>query len=111
MQDPPLVTVLCNTPPDQAEAIARAVVERRLAACVNVVPGVISLYWWQGEISRDEESTLLIKTRAELVPELTEAIRGLHPYSVPELIALRIEPALGNPDYHRWVVAETKPPG
>jgi periplasmic divalent cation tolerance protein len=111
MSEPTLVTVLCNSPPDVAEQIARALVERRLAACVNVIPGVISLYWWQGEISRDEESTLLIKTRAELVPELTEAIRGLHPYSVPEVIALRLEPGAGNPDYLRWVVAETKSPG
>jgi periplasmic divalent cation tolerance protein len=105
-----LVTVLCNAPPDRAESIARAIVEQRLAACVNVIPGVVSLYWWQGEISRDEESTLLIKTRAELVAELTEAIRALHPYSVPEVVALRLEPEQGNLDYHRWVIDETRPP-
>lgn len=107
---PALSVVLCNAPPERAEAIARAVLEARLAACVNVVPGVTSLYWWQGAIARDEEATLLIKTRADLVPALTEAIRAAHPYDVPEVIALPVAPGLGNLAYHAWVVDSVRAP-
>jgi periplasmic divalent cation tolerance protein len=99
--------VLCNAPPDQAEAIARAVLEKRLAACVNIVPGVVSLYWWQGALCRDAESTLLIKTRADLIGPLTEAIRAAHSYEVPEVIALPLQRGEGNAAYAAWVRAET----
>jgi len=105
-----LCVVLCNAPPDKAEDIARAVLEGHLCACVNIVPGVVSLYWWKGELCRDGESTLLIKTRASLVAELTRAIRAAHPYEVPEVIALPIDPSKGNPAYLDWLRAETKPP-
>ena len=104
-----LRVVLCNAPPDRAEAIARAVLEARLAACVNVIPGVVSLYWWEGAIQRDAESTLLIKTRADLVGELTAAIKAAHPYSVPEVVSLPIESSEGNGDYLRWVAHEALP--
>lgn len=103
----PLRLVLCNAPADQAEVIARAVLEERLAACVNIVPGVVSLYWWQGALCRDGESTLLIKTRADLVEPLTEAIRSAHPYDVPEVIALPLQAGEGNAAYAAWVRAET----
>ena len=103
----PLRLVLCNAPADQAEAIARAVLEKRLAACVNIVPGVVSLYWWQGALCRDGESTLLIKTRSDLVEPLTEAIRSAHPYDVPEVIALPLQAGEGNAAYAAWVRAET----
>jgi periplasmic divalent cation tolerance protein len=106
--EPALAVVLCNAPPDRAEAIARAVLEPRLAACVNVIPGVTSLYWWQSAIARDVESTLLIKTRADLVAAVTEAVRAVHPYDVPEVIALPVAPGLGNDAYRAWVVGETK---
>jgi periplasmic divalent cation tolerance protein len=102
-----LRAVLCNAPPDRAEEVARAVLERRLAACVNIIPGVTSLYWWQGAICRDGESTLVIKTRADLVTALTEAIREVHPYEVPEVIALPLAPDEGNDAYLRWLVDET----
>jgi periplasmic divalent cation tolerance protein len=107
---PALSVVLCNAPPDRAEAIARAVLEAKLAACVNIVPGVTSLYWWNGALSRDAESTLLLKTRTDLVPALTEAIRAAHPYEVPEVIALPVAPELGNADYLAWVVASVRAP-
>ena len=109
--DPPtgrLALVLCNAPRDDAERIARAVVERRLAACVNVVPGVVSFYWWDGKLERDEECTLLVKTRHELVAPLTDAIEAIHPYEVPEVIAVPIEVGQGNPAYAAWVAAETR---
>jgi len=105
--EPALRVVLCNAAPDKAEEIARAVLDARLAACVNIVPGVTSLYWWQGAICRDAESTLLIKTRADLVPALTDAIRAAHPYDVPEVIALPLAEGEGNAAYRAWLVAET----
>ena len=86
---------------EDAERIARALVERRLAACVNVVPGVVSVYRWKGEVCRDEELLLVIKTRAERLPALREALVALHPYEVPELVALPIES--GHPPYLDWL--------
>lgn len=100
--DGALVVVLVNTPPADAPRIARALVERKLAACVNVVPGVKSFYFWEGKLEEEEESTLLVKTTASSVEQLTKAVKELHPYSVPEVIALPIETA-GNPDYLDWV--------
>ena len=84
-----------------AERIARVLVERRLAACINVVPGVVSLYRWKGEVCRDEELLLVVKTRAERLPALREALVALHPYEVPELVALPIES--GHPPYLEWL--------
>ena len=86
---------------EDAERIARALVERRLAACVNVVPGVVSVYRWTGEVRRDEERLLIIKTRAERLEELREALVGLHPYELPELVALPIEG--GHEPYLAWL--------
>jgi periplasmic divalent cation tolerance protein len=103
-----LRVVLCNCPPDKAEAIAQAVMEARVAACVNVIPGVVSFYFWEGRLQRDGESTLLIKTRAGKLEALTRVLRGVHPYEVPEIIALPVLPGAGEPAYHAWVVAETQ---
>ena len=79
---------------EDAERLARALVERRLAACVNVVPGVVSHYLWKGELQRDEERLLVIKTRAERLDALRAALVELHPYEVPELVALEITDGL-----------------
>ena len=108
--EPALRLVLCNAPPDRAEEIARAVLAPRLAACVNIVPGVVSLYWWEGAIQRDAESTLLIKTTADLVPALTAALLAAHPYAVPEVVALPLVAGEGNAAYRAWLAAETAPP-
>ena len=108
--DDALCVVLCNAPPDKAEDIARAVLEARLSACVNILPGVVSLYWWQGKLCRDGESTLLIKTRASLVAALTQAICAAHPYEVPEVVVLPIDHDRGNLAYLDWLRAETKTP-
>jgi periplasmic divalent cation tolerance protein len=107
VDEPELRVVLCNAAPEQAKSIARALVERRLAACVNLVPGVVSVYRWNGAIEEAVETTLLIKTRADLVPALTAAIRELHDYDVPEVIALPILIGEGNDAYRAWVAAET----
>ena len=98
--------VLCNCPPTSAEPVSRALVERGLAACVNALPGVVSTYVWQGEVCVDEETTLLIKTRAELVPALIEALVELHPYELPEVIALPITE--GHQPYLDWIAASTR---
>lgn len=107
--EPELRLVLCTTPPELAETIARAVLEPRLAACVNIVPGVISLYWWEGSIQRDPESTLLIKTTADLVPAVTAALLAVHPSAVPEVLALPIAAGEGNPAYRAWLASEMAP--
>lgn len=88
---------------EDAERIARALVERRLAACVNVVPGVVSVYRWQGELQRDQEWLLVMKTRAEALEPLREALVSLHPYQLPELVAWPI--AGGHEPYLRWLDA------
>jgi len=84
-----------------AERIARVLVERRLAACVNVLPGVVSVYRWKGEVRRDDELLLVIKTRAERLEALREALLALHPYELPELVALAI--ASGHSPYLDWL--------
>ena len=88
-----------------AERLARALVERRLAACVNVVPGVVSHYRWREALQRDHEHLLVIKTRAERLPALRAAFAELHPYELPELVALEV--AGGSEAYLRWLDAET----
>ena len=108
---PALCLVIVSAPADKAESLARDLLEKRLCACVNVVPGVVSLYWWEAAITRDTEALLLVKTRAELVAELTRAILAVHPYSVPEVIGVGIQPGVGNPAYHAWVAAETEASG
>ncbi len=100
--------VLLVTVPDReaGQRIAEAVVEERLAACVNRVPGLSSIYRWQGRVERAAEELLLIKTRRALTDAATERIRALHPYSVPEIIALPI--VAGSQAYLDWIGQETK---
>ncbi len=90
---------------EEAERIASLLLEKRMAACTNIVPKVFSAYWWQGNIERSEESLLIIKTREELVPDLISLVKQAHSYTVPEIIALPI--TSGNPDYLDWVDTET----
>jgi len=101
--------VITNCPDEPtAERIGRTVVEQRLAACVNRLAPVHSTYRWQGRIENAVEVPLLIKTTRARYPDLEAAIRSLHPYSVPEIIA--IPAAGGYPPYLRWVDEETQPP-
>ncbi len=100
--------VLSTCPVDQATRLARALLEERLVACVNVVPRVESHYWWEGKISTDAEALLVMKTRPESVEPLVTRLRALHPYEVPEIIALDI--VAGNAAYLEWIERETKPP-
>jgi periplasmic divalent cation tolerance protein len=89
----------------EAETLARLVLEARLAACVNLVPGVESMYWWEGKLEHGREVLMVIKTQRALLEPLTAALKSAHSYSVPEVIALPI--VGGNPDYLAWVGAET----
>ncbi|MFZ1325330.1 MAG: divalent-cation tolerance protein CutA [Candidatus Contendobacter sp.] len=105
----PAVVILC-TCPDQAiaERIAATVVDERLAACVNLAPGLVSFYRWEGQIQRDTELLLLIKTRADLYPALEARLRALHPYQTPEIIALPIQAGLAA--YLDWIRDSTEAP-
>jgi periplasmic divalent cation tolerance protein len=86
---------------EEARKIARALVERRLAACVNIVPHVDSIYRWQGKVGESREWLLLIKTNAESFPAVREAIRKLHSYELPECIAINV--ADGSKEYLGWL--------
>lgn len=101
------LVVLVNAP-DQAtaELLARGVVEQRLAACVNLLPAVRSVYQWQGAVEEATEVPLLIKTTQARYAELEAQIKAVHPYQVPEIIALPI--VAGLPAYLGWLVGETK---
>jgi len=98
--------LLCTCPRESADGIANAILEDRLAACVNIVPGIRSKYWWEGKINNDVESLLIIKTRDDLVADLIARIKEVHPYEVPEIIAFQIME--GNADYLRWIGEETR---
>jgi len=99
--------VLTNLPErDAAERLAGLLVEKRLAACVNILAPCRSVYRWQGAVRHDEEHPMLIKTTAERYPALERALRAGHPYELPEIIAVPIERGL--PAYLQWVAAETK---
>ena len=102
--------VIYCTCPDQvvAERIATTLVNERLAACVNIVPRITSIYRWQGDVHRDPELLLVIKSRSDVYPALEARIRALHTYDVPEIIALPIQQGSG--DYLAWLDASLEKP-
>jgi len=89
----------------EAERAGRQIVEKRLAACVNILPGMVSHYWWQGQIERAEEVVMVIKTRASLAEAVREAVKGLHTYEVPSVMVLPVESVDAN--YYAWILQET----
>jgi uncharacterized protein involved in tolerance to divalent cations len=98
--------VFVTTPAnDSAERIADALVEERLAACVNILPAVRSVYRWQGELTRDNESLMIIKTTVERYSELESRVKELHSYDTPEVVAFRIE--RGSTAYLKWLKEST----
>ena len=97
------IIVLITTPNQEtSEMIANTLLEKKLVACVNLVGSILSFYTWEGEINRDEEMLLIVKSRAELFEsELIPAVQAVHPYDIPEIIALPI--FMGSEDYLAWI--------
>lgn len=95
---------LCTCPPSEAVRLAGLVVEGGLAACVNVLPSVQSIYRWEGKLENEEESLLIIKTTTTGFPALRDALAEAHPYDVPEIILLDV--ADGLPAYIEWVLKD-----
>jgi periplasmic divalent cation tolerance protein len=108
-EDASSVVIALSTAPDAAtaERIARALVDEGLIACASLVPGLTSVYRWEGRVQADPEVLLLIKTRRENVPRLKERLPELHPYQVPELVVAPVEDGLA--PYCRWVLEQTRP--
>jgi periplasmic divalent cation tolerance protein len=93
----------------EAERAGRALVERRLAACVNILPGMVSLYWWRGAVERGDEAVMIIKTRASLAEAVRVAVKEMHSYTTPAILVIPLESV--DLDYHGWIVAETQNAG
>ena len=92
---------------DEARAIGRALVSDRLAACVNIIDNMNSMYWWQGEIQDDREVIIIAKTNESLVPEVIEKAKSMHSYDCPCVVSLPI--VNGNKEFLEWVKNETTP--
>jgi len=92
---------------NEALSIGRALVEERLAAGVNILDGLRSLYWWKGKVQEANEAALIAKTRSELVARVIMRVKELHSYEVPCVAALPV--ADGNPDFLDWICAQTRP--
>ena len=102
------VILILITVPDEktADSIATMLVDEKLAACVNVVPGLTSYYHWQDRLNKDSEFLLLVKTSPNLFEIIRETVLKLHPYDLPEIIALDI--STGFQDYIDWIISQTK---
>lgn len=98
-----MFVVLCNAPPAEASGLARTLVAERLAACVNLLPTVRSIYVWEGEVQDEEETTLLLKVSEAGVDALADRIRVLHSYDTPEILVLPVDHEKSDPRYVAWV--------
>ncbi|MGH8482373.1 MAG: divalent-cation tolerance protein CutA [Nevskiaceae bacterium] len=97
-----VLVVLVTCPPEKAQAIAGALVEERVAACVNVVPSLSSVYRWKGAVHNDAEALLLVKTSKDRFEALKQAVLKHHPYELPEVIAIQVD--RGHAPYLEWVI-------
>jgi periplasmic divalent cation tolerance protein len=89
----------------EAERAGRSLVERRLCACVNILPAMVSYYWWQGAIERGDEVVMIIKTRAALAEAVRAAVKEMHSYATPAVLVIPVESV--DPDYQAWIMDET----
>ena len=104
MSDTPYQLILCTCPnSDIAEQLATLLVEQQLAACINVVNGLTSIYRWQGKVEKNTEALMLIKSSRDHFAKLEKAIQQHHPYELPEIIAVTVDD--GSPDYLRWITS------
>jgi periplasmic divalent cation tolerance protein len=107
LHDHPAIVVFTNVPDNAtARALAQALLDERLAACVNIGAPVDSMYHWRGGIETAREIPVAIKTRAALYTDVEAAIRNIHPYDTPEIIAIQV--AAGDERYLRWIAAEAR---
>ena len=89
----------------EAERAGRSLVERRLCACVNILPAMVSYYWWQGKVERGDEVVMIIKTRATLAEPVRLAVKEMHSYTTPAVLVIPVESV--DPDYQAWITRET----
>jgi periplasmic divalent cation tolerance protein len=105
MKQPEYIVVLITTnATGEAQRIAGLLLEKRQAACVNIIPKVDSRFWWEGKLDSAQESLLVVKTKALRLPEIIKLVKGVHSNTVPEIIALPI--VGGNQDYLDWIDKE-----
>jgi periplasmic divalent cation tolerance protein len=105
----PTIVYVTASSREEALKIGRHAVEQRLAACANVIPGVTSVYWWEGKVQEEGEVSLILKTRRDLIDRLVAAVKALHSYTCPCVVAVPL--AGGNPAFLDWIVKETQPAG
>jgi periplasmic divalent cation tolerance protein len=101
-----LIVLVTTADAEEASRIAEVLVSERLAACVNIVPAIESIYRWEGKVTRDPESLMIIKTTAERYEDLERRVKELHSYSTPEVIGLKIE--RGSEQYLQWLTDSTR---
>ncbi|MCS7298906.1 MAG: divalent-cation tolerance protein CutA [Spirochaetia bacterium] len=101
-----MVVVLCTIPAGKSEELADKIINERLAGCINIIPGVKSIYHWKGNVERDTEDLMVIKTQKILFDKLKEFIKQNHPYTVPEIVAINVENV--NNEYLEWLLKETR---
>lgn len=101
-----LVVFITVSGEEEGRKIARLLVGERMAACVNILPGVDSVFWWKGKIDSEQESLLIVKTKAALFPEVVDLVKSAHSYEVPEIVAMPI--VAGNEDYLEWLDQECR---
>jgi periplasmic divalent cation tolerance protein len=106
MKEVKRVVLLITTTEEEVRSVAELLIKQKKAACVNIVPRVDSLFRWQGKLESDQESLLIVKSKAALVPGIIELVKGVHSYEVPEIIALPI--ISGNADYLEWIDGEVE---
>jgi periplasmic divalent cation tolerance protein len=100
-----VVVFITAKDPEEAQKIAKALIKRRQAACVNIVPAVSSHFWWKDKLENTDESLLIVKTKESLLQEVIKSVKKIHSYSIPEIIALPI--IGGGRDYLEWIDHET----
>lgn len=102
-----IAVLFVTVAPDAADAFVRTLVSERLVACGNILPGVRSHYWWDGELCQDEEAVVLMETATDRIGAAMRRIRELHPYDTPKIVAL--DPSAVDDDYAKWAMAQTSP--